>query len=178
MRAGVWVLVAAVLSSCGGWRPKVPTIPKRERQALVYGDKYKNVHIPVLKNETLQYGLEESLTAALIEQFLNDGRMRVSRRSNADLILEGAITRVQQRPLAYDDEDRAVAFDLTIDVNVQLVEPYDTEDPDAQPTIVAGPRDFTARGPSFLVQEPAPGRTQDLSLDLADRIFSKFFEGW
>ncbi len=176
----IWVLAAAVfMAGCaGGWKPSVPKIPSRDWQPLVYGDKYKSIHIPVLKNETFQYGLEENLTAALIEHFMNDGRLRITRRKNADLILEGAITHVEQIPLAYDDEDRAVGYDLLIHVTMRLVEPYDTSDPDAEPVVVQPPREFEVRGPSMLTQEPAQSRTRDLSLALADQIFSKFFEGW
>ena len=179
LRTALVLVAAGSLSSCsGGWRIGWPDIDPPRRAPLVYGDKYESVHIPVLKNETLQYGTEESLTAALIDHILNDGRLTVSRRENADLILEGVITKMEQTPLAYDDRDRAVAFNLFIQVTMRLVEPYDVNDPEAVPTMVAGPRTFEIRGPSFLVQEAAPGRTRDLSLELADQIFSKFFEGW
>ena len=143
-RTALALLVAGSFGSCtGGWKIGWPDINPPQRAPLVYGDKYETVHIPVLKNETLQYGTEENLTAALIDHILNDGRLTVSRRENADLILEGVITKMEQSPLAYDDRDRAVAFNLFIQVTMRLVEPYNVNDLEAVPTMVAGPRTYT-----------------------------------
>lgn len=156
----------------------MPSIPKRERQPLATAEKYDSLLIPVLKNETLDYGLEEQLTASLIEYFMNDGRIRIARRSNADLILEGVITEVLKNPLAYDNRDRVVGYELTIHVRMRLVEPYDPNDPDDEPVVVAGPREFVVHGPSLLSHEIPRGRARDFSTMLAEQVFSQFFEDW
>ncbi|GAF88687.1 unnamed protein product, partial [marine sediment metagenome] len=44
------------------------------------------IAIPTFDNQTFQYGLAETLTNSVVEQFLLDGRLRVVGEKEADLI--------------------------------------------------------------------------------------------
>lgn len=49
------------------------------------------IAIPTFLNETFEYGLEETLTSLVIEEFLLDGRLDIVEENEADLILEGRV---------------------------------------------------------------------------------------
>ena len=60
------------------------------------------IAVPVLANETLEYGAEQGVTDAIITEFTNDNALRVVGEEEADSILRGAIV-VYERPVrSYD----------------------------------------------------------------------------
>ena len=58
------------------------------------------IAIPTFDNQTFQYGLAETLTNSVVEQFLLDGRLRVVGEKEADLILRGKITQYLKETLS------------------------------------------------------------------------------
>ena len=58
------------------------------------------IAIPTFDNQTFQYGLAETLTNSVVEQFLLDGRLRVVEEKEADLILRGKITHYLKETLS------------------------------------------------------------------------------
>lgn len=49
------------------------------------------IAIPTFLNETFEYGLEETLTSLVKEEFLLDGRLDIVEENEADLILKGRV---------------------------------------------------------------------------------------
>jgi len=49
------------------------------------------IAMPTFLNETFEYGLEETLTSLVKEEFLLDGRLDIVEENEADLILEGRV---------------------------------------------------------------------------------------
>src|SRR3989338_8366289 len=71
---------AALLGGCGyGVRGNLP-------------DHIKTVAVPMFKNKTLQPAVENSITGAVINAFVNGGTLKVVPVDQADAILEGEIT--------------------------------------------------------------------------------------
>jgi len=58
------------------------------------------IAIPLFLNETFQYGLEETLTRSIREEFILDGRLEITEEEEADLILQGKITHYFNEPLS------------------------------------------------------------------------------
>jgi hypothetical protein len=61
-----------------------------------------SIAIPILVNETLEYGAEEDLTAALIEEFTDDNSLRVLPEDEAESILRGTVVTYERPVLSYD----------------------------------------------------------------------------
>ena len=137
----------------------------------VLGEDYRTIAIPVFKNETLEQGLEESLTASVIRAFVRDRRLRVTDRAHADVILEGRITRVAIEALGFTNLDRAIGYNMTMHVEARLIDADDGQILTTQPT-------FRVRGPFLLSNEPSAERQQDIAAKLADSIISRFLDGW
>ena len=155
----VMVLVVLGLVSCA-----------TTRDTALGGD-YRTIAIPVFKNETMEQGLEETLTASVIRAFIRDRRLRVTDRSHADVILEGRITHVDVQAIGFTDLDRAIGYDMTMVVQAQMVDRDSGQVLTSQPT-------FTVRGPFLLSNEPSAERQQDITGKLADSMISRFLDGW
>jgi len=145
--------------SCGAHSPRI------------LDEKYRTIHISVLKNETFQFALEERLTNTMIEVFRRDGRLRVSPKNRADVELTGTITVGEVFPLAYSDLDRAVGFNLVVTLNVDVM---DT----ASGAKLVENKEFTTRGVYLLSTEPTQSQSNEVSLKLADAVMSYLLEGW
>jgi hypothetical protein len=140
-------------------------------RGTILGEDCRTIAIPVFKNETMQYGLEEVLTASVRQAFIRDRRLRVTERPHADAVLEGRIAEVEIQPLGFTDMDRAVGYDMTMVVQARLVD-------GATGRVLAPESAFRVRGPFLLSNEPGLERRRDLATTLADDMISRFLDGW
>jgi hypothetical protein len=60
------------------------------------------IAVPVLLNETLEYGAEQGVTDAIINEFTEDNALRVVGEEEADSILRGAIVLYERSVMSYD----------------------------------------------------------------------------
>ncbi len=60
------------------------------------------IAVPVLLNETLEYGAEQAVTDAIINEFTEDNALRVVGEEEADSILRGAIVLYERPVMSYD----------------------------------------------------------------------------
>ena len=60
------------------------------------------VAVPVLLNETLEYGAEQGVTEAIIAEFTEDNALRVVTEEEADSILRGAVVLYERPVISYD----------------------------------------------------------------------------
>lgn len=58
----------------------------------------KSISIPVFENETAEFGLAERVTDELVRGFQRDGTLRITTTDQADALLIGRITRVEDLP--------------------------------------------------------------------------------
>ncbi len=78
------------------------------------------IAIPVFLNKTFQYGLEETVTRSIREEFILDGQLEITEEEEADLILQGEITQYFNEPLS----EAALAVEeyrVRMDVLVSLI---------------------------------------------------------
>ncbi len=153
------LLVGMMLSSCGAHSPRV------------LDEKYQTVHIPVIKNKSFQYGLEERLTHTMIERFIRDGRLRVSPKSVADLEIACRIDQAEISPLAYSDLDRAVGFNMLVVMSMDVVDIKTSEK-------IIENKTFTTKGTYILSTEPSREQIHDVSRKLSNAVLSYLVEGW
>ena len=96
--AAVLLSVALLLSGCG----------YTFRSTL--DDRYQTVHVAAFSNDTGEYGLQASLTNAVIRKFKNDGRLRVRNTPDADIIVTGSIVDYELRGLTFGEDDQPLQF--------------------------------------------------------------------
>jgi hypothetical protein len=62
----------------------------------------KNVTIPVFANETSEPGIREKLTNELTRAIIDDNNLKVTDRQQADAILSGKITRIEDLAFSFE----------------------------------------------------------------------------
>ena len=83
----------------------------------------KNIYIRPFVNNTSQYGLEEKLTLAVVDEFVRDGRLKVvNSEAEADAVLVGEISKYILQPLTYDANMVTEQYKLWVLLNVHFVD--------------------------------------------------------
>ncbi len=103
MKAGrVWlVLTAALVLTAGG-------CGYTTHSSL--DPKYQTIAVESFHSMSREYGLEAPLTNAVARKFVTDGRLRLVRPDEADLLLEGVILDYRLKGLTYDQNDEVTQF--------------------------------------------------------------------
>ncbi|MFZ5433823.1 MAG: LptE family protein [Calditrichota bacterium] len=90
----------------------------------------KTISIPTFENETAEFGIAERVTDELVRGFQRDGTLRITTTDQADAVLVGRITRIEDLPYtarggeAVTVEEYRFAISCAIDlVNSQTQEP-------------------------------------------------------
>lgn len=81
----------------------------------------ETVAVPLFGNEEqriLIYGVEESLTDAVIEGFVKDGNLKVVDRMRADSMVLGRIVEIREEPFTYTADEQAKQWKARIFVEV------------------------------------------------------------
>lgn len=85
--------------------------------------KYQSIHVAAFLNQGREYDLQAPLTNAVSRKFINDGRLRIAPRENADLLLEGVILDYRLDGLTYDADDEVTQFLTIVTAGVRLSDP-------------------------------------------------------
>lgn len=81
----------------------------------------QNIYIAPLENRTLRSQVDIILTSAITEEFVQRQRYEVvADRSQADAELVGVVTGFSTTPVAFDTDDRANRYEITITAAVRL----------------------------------------------------------
>lgn len=86
----------------------------------------KKVYVRPVVNNTNQYGLEDKLTKAIIDEFMSDGRLSLmSNENEADGVLVCEIKRYVLQPLTYDANMVTEQYKLWILVNAYFIDKHE-----------------------------------------------------
>ncbi|MHB8173036.1 MAG: LptE family protein [Nitrospirota bacterium] len=81
--------------------------------------KYK-VSIPMFKNDSWEPLVEKDVTDALKEEIALDGRWVITDNGDADILVNGKVTRVDLQPLSYDPQERVLEYRLRMHMDVKV----------------------------------------------------------
>ena len=108
VRLGALALVVMLAAGCGySLRGNLP-------------DHIKSVAVPLFRNRTSEPGVENFLTAAVVEAFSTNGRLRVARPEQADSVLDGEVIGYQVQSIAYDPRANVQQYRLTVTLNLRF----------------------------------------------------------
>ena len=78
----------------------------------------KTIFIPVFKNTSSQPEIHRELTSAVLEAFISDGRLKVAKKGNADLIMDATLTYYQKRNVSFGSQD--LVSNIIVEVEIEL----------------------------------------------------------
>jgi outer membrane lipopolysaccharide assembly protein LptE/RlpB len=107
---GLWILAAA---GCGYAPLSTASLPAETER----------LHVAPVKNETFRPGLEGAVTAAMLRQFRQDGRVRLVSAEAATGVLAARITAYENLPLTFSPFDIGTRYRVRVWVSLQLTAP-------------------------------------------------------
>ncbi|MFQ5895417.1 MAG: LPS assembly lipoprotein LptE [Nitrospinota bacterium] len=78
------------------------------------------ISIPIFDNITREPGIETTISSAVRNQFIQDGRLQVVETEVADAILEGRVKSYSLEPISFNREDAVAQYRLRVRVEVVL----------------------------------------------------------
>ena len=78
----------------------------------------KTISIPVFKNTSSQPEIHRELTSAVLESFISDGRLKVAKKGDADLIMDATLIFYQKRNVSFGSQD--LVSNIIIEVEIDL----------------------------------------------------------
>ena len=81
-----------------------------------------SIAIPTLKNQSFEPGIEIPFTQAFLNEFIQDRRVKVTGRAEADSILEGAVVTFTAAAGAYDKSGFVLQYTISVLGNFSLTD--------------------------------------------------------
>ncbi len=103
------LFAAAAVSGCGYY----------STSATGGGTSLKSIAVPLFKNETLEAGLEETVTRAVVDAFVADNHLAVVSETEAESILWGTIADYRRIPFSFDAAGAVSEYKLEIVARVE-----------------------------------------------------------
>jgi hypothetical protein len=78
----------------------------------------KSIAIPLMDNQTAEFGLSEDITDGILDEFNEAGILRVADENSAHSILRGTIKKVSEGPYTYSKQESVSEYRYKIDVKI------------------------------------------------------------
>lgn len=88
----------------------------------------KSIAIPLFNNQTAEFGIQETITDALIAGFQREGILKVVGEVRADAILHGTILRIEDTPNTYGADEQVSEYRFQITCEIALEKTRTGED--------------------------------------------------
>ncbi len=137
----------------------------------------KTLAVPILKNETTEPNIEQEVTQAIVDVFVQDNKLRVVDEAQADLVISGSVVRYTNSVFGFNAREQAEEYQVAVAVRLTGARPGEE------------PRDVARRQPGAhheLLRRRARGQTpqdqytsrKDAIAKIADAVLNKTVEGW
>jgi outer membrane lipopolysaccharide assembly protein LptE/RlpB len=118
--------------------------------------------------------LETDITSALVNRFILDGGLKISKEEGADLTLKGSLVKFRRDALRYDKNDNVQEYRIGISVDMQLID--NKEDKVLwEETAFTGEATYFTVGPTAKSDDLAVNEALD---DLVRRIVERVVDQW
>jgi hypothetical protein len=139
----------------------------------------RTIAVPTFENQTFRFKIEQTLTSAVIHEFLARTRYRVQPgAAGSDAVLNGIVTSISSGPIVFDPASgRTTKVLLTVGVRVSLTNTQTGQ-------TILEPTDLTFREPYEVSTDPATYFAENapaldrLSRDLAASIVSTIIQSF
>lgn len=167
-----WLLIGGflILSGCGYTLVGRGSLPRH----------IGTVAIPIFENITLEQGVEDVLTQAIIDVYIRGGRVQLVQEGQADAIFLGTITSYSSdEVVTYNDQNDAASYRLRVTIDIEIRDLVNDEIL-WQAEKLAEDEDFIG-GPDV---DPAQERENErqaleqLAKEFAERVFALSTEGF
>ena len=82
----------------------------------------RSISIPLLDNQTAEFGISEGITDNLLEKFTDENILRVVDVDNSDSILRGSIVQAEDIPYTYSKEEVVGEYRFTVAIDIEWID--------------------------------------------------------
>jgi outer membrane lipopolysaccharide assembly protein LptE/RlpB len=82
----------------------------------------KSIAIPTFENETAEFGIAERVTEELVRGFQRDGTLRITSTEQADAVLSGRITRLEDMPYTARADQTVEEYRFSMTCEIELTD--------------------------------------------------------
>ena len=139
----------------------------------------QTIAIPAFINQTQTYKIEQTMTAAVVREFISRSKFRIinDASADADAVLHGTVVSTQVAPLTYDSQTgRASSALVTVNLKVSLVDKKGTVLFD-NPNYIFREQYQVSRDIASFLDEESPALDR-LSRDLARTLVANVLENY
>ena len=79
----------------------------------------KSISIPLVENQTSEFGISENITDYLVKEFYDSGILSIVDQENAHSILKGSITSVDEGPYTYNKKESVSEYRYKINIDIE-----------------------------------------------------------
>ena len=114
----LWVLLTLLLNGCGYHLTGTgSTLPEH----------LKTLSIPVFTNSSSQPEIHRELTSAVINSFITDGRVKVVRKGQSDMVMKGNLIHYELKTVSFSSNDFADDYIVVLGVDVEVIDKVKNE---------------------------------------------------
>jgi hypothetical protein len=137
----------------------------------------RGVYIPVVKNDTVEPGIEDVVTRQIQEAFLTDGRVDVVPKDRADLVLKVELINWRAETVRTRGDYIGRTSDVTVTVGIKLYDPFDLDKPmaDLGHFVISTAFNIDTRSNRY---EPEPDRKERLLASVAQQVLAHVMSGF
>ena len=106
-----WIFLSLLCIDCG-YYSLAGSIPPHIR----------SISIPLLDNQTAEFGISEGITDNLLEKFTDENILRVVDVDNSDSILKGSIVQAEDIPYTYSKEEVVGEYRFTVAIDIEWID--------------------------------------------------------
>jgi len=82
----------------------------------------KTLFIPLFANSSSEPEIHRELTSAIITSFITDGRLKIVRKGNSDMVMKGSLFYYDLRAVSFTSSDFASDYIVKLGVEVEVID--------------------------------------------------------
>ncbi|HEY2924600.1 MAG TPA: LptE family protein [Candidatus Eisenbacteria bacterium] len=137
----------------------------------------KTLSIPVLVNNTVEFGLADDITQSLVNGFLADRHLRIVQERDADAVLRGAVAAYKNQVFGYTSTERATEYEIVLTVQVTFRDMIKNREVWKEDALTVRTTYNVVPVGSEPARTEADGRREVVE-KLTDQIVSRTVQGW
>jgi outer membrane lipopolysaccharide assembly protein LptE/RlpB len=137
----------------------------------------KTIAIPVFENGTNQYTLEQDLTDAVVQRFVQDNHLRIVDERSANAVLKGRITLYKNSVFGISPQNLAQEYRVTIAISVTFKDQVKNRELWSDQNLVKTANYYVQNVPGQAASTELDGRKACI-VKLADEILTRSVQGW
>lgn len=137
----------------------------------------KTLAVPVLRNGTTEPNLEQEVTEAIVNRFVQNNKLRVVSESDADLVLTGAVVKYTNSVFGFNAREQAQEYQVAVSVQLTARDRVKNREMWRDDNLVRTTNYYVVTTPGQAEQDQFSAR-KDAIAKIADAVLNKTVEGW